>query len=114
MIEDHNIKEKIKVSEFIKKIKNYCEENIESTDHTFFRLNQKKRKIYTEKMLKTIVFNDIPLEVSIEKNGNYAVIYNFNEGKNKLKILLSLSSKKVYIVTFYILNKDQERLFKNE
>jgi len=113
MLDEHNLKEKIKVSEFIKKIKDYGENNIESTNHTFFRLNQKQRKIYTEEQLKTIIFNDIPVEVGVEKNGNYAVIYNFNEGKNRLKILLDLSPKKVYIVTFYILNKDQERLFKN-
>ena len=113
MLDDHKTKEKIKVSEFIKKVKDYGENCIESTKHTFFRLNQKQRKIYTEEMLKKIIFNETPLEVIIQKNGNYAIIYNFNEGKNLLKILVSLTPKKVYIVTFYILNKEQEEFFKN-
>ena len=114
MLDEHNIKEKIKISEFVKKIKGYGKDNIESTTHTFFRLNQKKRKIYTEEMLKEILFNEAPLEVSIQKNRNYATIYSFNKGQNRLKILVSLTPNKVYIVTFYILNKIQSEIFKNE
>jgi hypothetical protein len=61
-----------------------------------------------------MIFNETPLEVGREKNGNYAIIYNFNDGKNLLKMIVNLTPKKVYIVTFYILNKEQKRLFKNE
>ncbi|MEK6827437.1 MAG: hypothetical protein AABX99_03065 [Nanoarchaeota archaeon] len=91
MIDEHKIKEKIKVSEFIKELRDYGYNYIESTKHTFLRLSEKQRKIYTEETLKKIIFDEIPLEVGLEKNGNYALIYNFNEGKNHLKILVSLT-----------------------
>lgn len=113
MLDEHKIKEKIKVSDFIKEVRDYGEDYIESTIHTFIRLSEKQRKIYNEEFLKKIIFNETPLEVGREKNGNYALIYNFNAGKNFLKRLLALTPNKVYIVTFYILNKWQERVFKN-
>ena len=114
MFEEHKIKEKIKISSFINRIKKYGYDNIEATAHTFFRLSEKQRKIYVEEKLKKIIFEEKPLEVSIQKNGNYAVIYTYDAEQKLLKILLDLSADKVYIVTFYILNKKQEKLFKNE
>ena len=113
MFDEHKIKEKVKVSSFVKKIERYGHSNIETTTHTFFRLSEKQRKIYTEKDLKKIVFEDRPLEVSIQKNGNYAVIYTYDKEQKLLKVLLDLSTNKVYIVTFYILNRRQEKEFKN-
>ena len=107
MLDDHKIKEKIKVSKFIKEVRDYGSNYIEATEHTFIRLSQKQRKIYTEESLKKIIFNETPLEVSRQKNGNYALIYNFNNDKDLLKILVDLTPNKVYIVTFYILNKGQ-------
>ncbi|MCK5624770.1 hypothetical protein KAI04_02930 [Candidatus Pacearchaeota archaeon] len=106
MIEEHKVKDKIKISIFLKKIKEYGYENIEATAHTFFRLSQKQREVYTEEVLKKIIFNEKPLEVSIQKNNNYAVIYLYKENK-LLKILLDLTLNKVYIVSFYILNREQ-------
>ena len=112
MLDEHKVTEKIKVSEFIKEVKEYGYDYIEATKHTFFRLREKQRKIYTEETLKKIIFNETPIEVGREKNGSYAIIYNFN--KDLLKIIVNLTPKKVYIVTFYILDKEQKRLFKNE
>lgn len=111
MIREHNIRCKLKGSDFTKKIQEYNPENIESTGHTFFRLSEKQRKIYTENELKKIVLNDKPIEVWIQNNYNHAAIYNY---KNKyLKILLDFTLNKIYIVTFYILNKQQEKDIKN-
>ncbi len=106
MFEEHKVKGKVKISIFLKKIEEYGYENIEATDHTFFRLSQKQREIYTEEVLKKIIFNEKPLEVCIQKNNNYAVIYLYKENK-LLKILLDLTLNKVYIVSFYILNREQ-------
>ena len=113
MFDEHKIKGKIKISDFIKELRDYGYDYIETTKHTFIRLSEKQRKIYTEKVLKNILFNETPLEVHLQKNDNYALIYNFDENKKLLKILVSLTPNKVYIVTFYILNKEQERAFKN-
>ena len=107
MIEEHKIKEKISIKTFIEKINNYGYENVEATSHTFLRLSQKQRKIYTEKELKETLFNKRPIEVSIENNNNYAVLYIYNN-KKILKIILDFTINKVYIVTFYFLNKRQE------
>ena len=113
MFDEHKVKEKIKVAEFVRKVKDYGIESIESTAHSFFRLSEKQRKIYTEESLKKIIFNEVPIEVGIEKNGNYALIYNFNAGKELLKILVNFSPNKIYIVTFYILTKEQRQNLKN-
>lgn len=72
MLDEHKIENKLKITTFIEKIKEYGYENIEATSHTFTRLSQKQRKIYTEKALKDIIFNQKPLEV----------------GKQKIKIML--------------------------
>lgn len=110
MFDEHKKDGKLKVSRFRESLAKFGEENLETTDHTFFRLSEKQRKIYTEKELKEIIFNNKPLEVIIQKNNNYAAIYNY---KNKfLKIIFDFSINKVYIVTFYILNKYQEKNIK--
>ncbi len=111
MIKEHRIKSKLKVSRFLDKIEKYGKENIESTAHTFFRLSEKQRKIYTENELKRILVNCRPLEVWVQNNDNLAVIYNYN--KKYLRILLDLTSHKIYIVTFYILNKQQRKEIRN-
>ncbi len=111
MVREHSVDSKIKISKFMRKIKAYRYENIEATAHTFFRLSEKQRKIYTEKELKDIIFDSKPSEVAIQNNKNYAVIYIHQNGKY-LKILLDLTPNKVYIVTFYFLNKKQEKDFK--
>jgi hypothetical protein len=53
-----------------------------------------------------IIFNEKPIEVIIQNNKNHAVIYSYN--KKYLKVLLDFTLNKIYIVTFYILNKLQE------
>lgn len=110
MFSEHKIKGKLKISEFSKLIIKYGADNIESTGHTFFRLSEKQRKIYTEEELKKIISSDKPIEVGIQNNGNHSVMYNYKE--KYLKILLDFAPNKIYIVTFYILNKKQEKEMK--
>ncbi len=106
MIDDHNIKEKVSVKNFLKKFNSYSTKSLEVTAHTFIRLSEKQRKLYKEEELINSIYSTKPIEVSIQKNGIYAVIYPF-EGR-LLKVLFDISSSKIYIVTFYILNKVQE------
>ena len=108
MLEEHKVDDKIKVVAFVERVKAYGYSNIESTNHTFKRLSQKQREVYTEEELKRIIFNEKPLEVGIQKNRNYVVIYNFRLNKY-IRILLDFTTNKIYIVTFYILNKEQQK-----
>ena len=87
MISDTQIKKKLEDSEFLKIIKKYKEEQIECTNHTFFRLSQKQREIFTQNELKEIVFKEKPLLAGIQNNGNYAVFYEKEKNKT-LKIIL--------------------------
>jgi len=111
MIWEHNKEEKISIKEFISKIELF-KNNIETTAHTFFRLSEKQRKIYNDSMLKDFLLNKKPLEIWKQKNDNLAVFYDF-EKKAILKIILRFSFERIYIVTFYILNKKQVEEFKN-
>ncbi len=106
MIDGHKIESKISIKSFLIKFNNYSSEKIDITPHAFFRLSQKQRKLYKEEDLLNTIHSVMPIEVSIQKDGRYAVIYPF---ENKLlKVLLEIYPNKIYIVTFYILNKKQE------
>jgi len=112
MILGHNKKGKISIKDFSERI-NKFKDKVETTKHTFFRLSEKQRKIYDEKTIKDILLNQKPLQIWEQENKNYAVFYLFKENRI-LKIILSFYPDKVYIVTFYILNKEQVEEFKNE
>jgi hypothetical protein len=102
---DTDIKEKLKVTSFLKKIEKFNENNLIITPHAMFRLNEKQRKIYQDTILKKILFTEKPLEVGVQFNGCLALIYNY--GLSILKMVVDLKIDKLYIVTFYILNKEQ-------
>jgi hypothetical protein len=112
MIDEHKRAGKISKKEFHSKMKDLEMEDIEVTEHTFFRLNERQRKIYEGDYLKKIILEENPLEIWKEKNENLAVFYKLEENRI-LKIIIRFSSNKVYIVTFYILNKSQIKDFEN-
>jgi len=99
------IKKKVSVQDFIKKIKKYKPEEIECTDHTFFRLSEKQRKIFTCKELRQILLNEKPFLAGIQYNDNYAVFYKHNN-KN-LRVMLAIEPRKINIVTFYFIEEWQ-------
>jgi len=93
------IEKKVSIDGFIKIIEKYKPEQIECTEHTFFRLSQKQRGIFTCEKLKKILLSEKPFLVGIQYNSNYAVFYKHNN-KN-LKIIIAIETRKVKIVTFY-------------
>ena len=105
MFSDTKIKERIDVRKFIQLIKEYNSEQIECTSHTFFRLSQKQREIFTCEKLKNILLNEIPFLVGIQYNHNYAGFYNY--GNKNLKVILNIDKRKVNIVTFYFIEQWQ-------
>ena len=112
MVRAHEVIGKINKKEFSKRLSGLSEKDIEITSHTLFRLNENQRKVYEEKVLQGFLLNKSPLEIHEQRNGNYAVFYEFNE-KRVLKILIKFNFKKIYIVTFYILNREQMEELKN-
>ena len=54
MTKGHRIEKRIEVKTFLETIKNYTEEQIITSEHTFFRLNEEERKIFKESVLKSI------------------------------------------------------------
>jgi len=105
MFNNKKIKKRVDINEFVKFIKEYKKEQIECTDHTFFRLSQKQREIFTCEELKKILFDEKPFLVGIQHNENYAVFYKY---KNKnIRIILGINSQKINIVTFYYIEQWQ-------
>jgi hypothetical protein len=105
MIKGHKIERKIEINDFLDMTKSFNEQNIITTDHTFFRLNEKQRKIFKEKVIKEYILSEIPILVGIQFNGCYAVFYKY--GKDTLKVLLDIQPTKTNIVTFYIIDNNQ-------
>lgn len=112
MLDEHKKIGKMSKKEFLDKISKVKEENIEVTSHALFRLSEKQRKIYEGDRLKKIILTQGPLEIVEEKNSNLAVFYPY-EKNYVLKMLLKLNTNSIYIVTFYILNKQQMDEFKD-
>ncbi len=105
MLSKTKIKKKVDAEEFLDFVKEYKIENIECTSHTFFRLSEKQRKIYTCNELKKILTQEKPFLVGVQYNENYAVFCKYNN-KN-LKMIISLGSRKIKIVTFYFIEEWQ-------
>ena len=106
MVEGHKIEKKLDPKKFLDNVKKYKIDQIITTDHTFFRLAEKQRKIYKESVIKEYLLSKTPLLVGMQQNENYAVFYDYSESET-LKIILGMDSEKLYIVTFYITNKYQ-------
>jgi len=105
MFNNTEIEKKIGVRKFIKLVQSYSLEQIECTDHVFFRLSQKQKKIFTCNELKKVLLNKKPFIAGIQYNNNYAVFYKY---KNKnLKIILKIDKQKIHIVTFYFIEEWQ-------
>jgi len=105
MFEETKIKKKVKIEEFLDFLKDYKPEQIECTHHTFFRLSEKQRKIYTCDELRRILAKEKPFLIGIQYNGNYAVFYKYNN--KKLKMIINLDNRKIKIVTFYFIEEWQ-------
>ena len=106
MAKGHKIEKKIEVKTFLETIKNYTEEQIVTTQHTFFRLDEEERKIFKEAMLKENLVTKIPIVVGIQHNRNYAVFYDYSKNE-ALRLIIDIQPNKIEIVTFYIIDKNE-------
>jgi len=105
MFGDTKIKEKLGIDKFMKLINKYSPEQIECTSHTFFRLSQKQREIFTCEKLRKILLKMKPFLVGIQYNKNYAIFYKYQD--KILRMMLGINYRKVNIVTFYFIKEWQ-------
>jgi hypothetical protein len=105
MFDGTKIKKKVQIQDFLKFIEDYEKEQIECSPHTFFRLSEKQRKIFTCKELKKIIIKEKPFLVGAQYNKNYAIFYKYQN--RNLKIIIDLNYRKIKIVTFYFIEEWQ-------
>lgn len=105
MFERTKIEKRVEIEGFIKFVREYKLKQIECTNHIFFRLSEKQRKIYNCDELRRILTQEIPFLVGFQYNKNYAVFYK-HKNKN-LKMILNMDNRKVKIVTFYFIEEWQ-------
>ncbi|MBI3412537.1 MAG: hypothetical protein HY051_00460 [Candidatus Aenigmarchaeota archaeon] len=102
----HRIEKFEDVASFKERVKYYNETDIECTSHTFFRLSEKQRKIFTCYKIAEFLLYKTPAKVGVQYNQNYAVFYDYKE-RRILKVVIRLMPNKINIVTFYILDSRQ-------
>ncbi|HLG23337.1 MAG TPA: hypothetical protein VI564_00225 [Candidatus Nanoarchaeia archaeon] len=106
MVGGHRIGKKVKVETLLETIKRYTKDQIHTTNHTFFRLNEKQRKIFKDDILKDYLLTKIPILAGIQFNGNYAVFYDYSKNE-VLRLMLDIQPNKIKIVTFYLPDRTQ-------
>jgi len=104
MFENTKIVKKVNIEELFETIKKYSKEKIACTHHTFFRLSEKQRKIFTCDELRKILLNNKPFLAGIQNNGNHALFYKY---QNKNLKIVSNMNRKIKIVTFYFIQEWQ-------
>jgi len=95
MVPGHKIKKKIEISKFLEMIQEYEEKDLETTNHTFFRLNETQREVYTEEKIKEIFFNEEPFLVGIQNNDLWALFYKYE--KKIFRVLVDLQPCSILI-----------------
>ncbi len=106
MIRGHRIEKREDIRKFLQTIGYYTEDNIYCTQHTFFRLSEKQRKVFKCENLKEFLLEKQPILVGIQYNNSYTAFYDYKENK-VIRIILDIKPKEIQIVTFYIIDKKQ-------
>lgn len=106
MRKGHKIKEFIDIADFVERIKRYPREKIECTGHTFIRLSERQREVFTCEILRDILLGETPVRVGMQYNGNCAAFYK-HERQRYIKIIVDMGILKAELVTFVISERDQ-------
>ncbi len=99
------IVKKVTNEEFLELINGFEKTNIITTNHAFFRLSSKQRKLFKEETIKELILNETPVFAGIQENGCYSAYYKV---KNVLyRLILSHEIDKIRVVSFWIPNHQQ-------
>jgi|SRR3989344_3712117 len=105
-IRGHLIEKNIEIQDFQSRIQNLGKGQIIVTPHALFRLAERQRKVFKEKVIIEYILNRMPIMVGIQYNKNFAVFYEYSK-KEALRIILDVKINQIEVVTFYIINKNQ-------
>ncbi len=106
MVKGHLIASFEEVSVFLERIRSFDSNSIDCSDHAFFRLSEKQRKVFTCEKIKDYLLNQTPLKVGIQNNGNFAVFYNYGK-TTVIKIIIDMRLTLINTVTFYIIDRSR-------
>ncbi len=105
MVFGHKIKKKIGVNTFLDMIQELEEKDIETAPHSFFRFSEKQREIYNRTFIIGLLMNKTPFLAGIQNNDLWALFYKHK--KEIWRIIADIQIDKIYIVTFYKINREQ-------
>ena len=111
MVDGHKITKNVAIENYISMINDYVEDEIILSDHALFRIREKDRKIFKDKVIKLIIRRISPIVVGLQKNGCYAAFYEYGGGL-VLRVIIDVQPSKITIVTFYAIAKVQIPILK--
>ena len=103
-VKGHQIKKKIKKSEFLDQIKLFPKEKMNCNKHTLFRLSEGQREHFNCSNLKEILCNETPILAGIQYNNRHTAFYR-DKDKKILRIILNIKINEIEIITFYYITK---------
>lgn len=106
-IRGHWIEKKLSIEEVSVLLSNYDKKDIYCTNHTFFRLNEKQRKVFKCQDIIDYLVHETPIFVGIQYNGNHALFYKDKNESRIIRIMVDILPTKIDVVTFYIINENQ-------
>jgi len=105
MVFGHKIKKKVNVNTFLGMIQDFESKDIGISIHQFFRFSGKQKKIYNEDFIRGFLLNETPFLVGIQNNDLWALFYKLE--KDIWKVIVDIQIDKIYIVTFYKIDREQ-------
>ena len=106
-IQGHRIEKKLSIEEVSVLLSNYNKKDVYCTNHTFFRLSEKQRKVFKcQDIIDYLVYKK-PIFAAIQYNGNYAIFYKHKNESCIIRIMVDILPTKIDVITFYMINENQ-------
>ena len=94
----------VDASAFMETARNYGPERIQCSSHTFFRLSQRQRAVFTCDSIRHMLLNEVPLMVGIQNNGCHAAFYKYRK-QRVIRIIVGMKADRMEVVTFYVIEE---------
>ncbi len=87
----------------IKQLNKY--DKVNCTDHTFFRLSEKQRKVFKCDTIKDYLIGEMPVLVGIQYNKCYTLFYKYKR-KTFIRVIIDITADRIEVVTFFIIEEN--------
>ena len=104
MLSKTRIRKKVDNKDFMVRMKCYAPESIICSVHTFFRLSEKQREVFTCESIREYLREKVPSLAGEQYNGNCAAFYKL-KNKRFIRIIVDIKPNGVNVVTFYVIEK---------